>query len=1119
MTPGYRELNERRTLVNAQSRRLLSFTVCLFFVLSLTIFALPTPISAQSQGPGPALNHNVAPDVEAQFADMSVHGDPLAMRRGVGDDASTCRHYQSVNRVNGPDGTPYMLLTRSGTDTSRIWCSGTNDKHFPGELLIVRMGSRPTNGERMGTNRLQLDKDFIDTVPPENDIGVAHIHFNGRPDDNGFTWPPYSHPGGAQLFGDVLVVAMEDKCTTEYEDGHGECLDGGLKKVESGLLLLDVSNPEQPRYITSAFNLFPGEGQGLGVVGVAQIMPGELAWHPELAQGGFLFALTYGSSEEVRFAYARPSNPLDLKTAKFITMLPTTWHKGYLGDHDGDWHDWQTMNLVRDTSGAVYIVAAAKNGDIGTGDDVIGLFRLEMSRVFNHEFIRGAISFVQKHHVYLGNPDMGSLDAASSLYVSPSGQLIFYTGPHDNETAGDNIELGEFSNVYGHISKRCGPLLRPSQFPASVDEEQDLKVRRWLAGTYIEPWVSMFADNNFYADDDHLTMSYSDQYNPDGSPRDNWGELGKFGFDNDADSFTWCGPEGSKLTLYEDPNFAGDTIEIYGEGRLLTYENMSALFGSEWHDRVSSARIEWERPDLRYTLGEHSTTATIDPANGDFVWKPGEADGPFSTTFLFNLCEAKDGGMCDSQPVTITVNEVNKAPSLNPIAEQSLRWGEQLSLAIVATDEDRPANDMTYSLVNGPQGANIHSFNGSFTWKPTAAQIGTHTIRVKACDNGTPSLCAEQPFTVKVEQRLPSITLGGDGAGQYSDQVALSAVLSDAGAAIAGKEVVFSIGAQSAKATTDAQGMAIATFPLNQPEGDYQAQVVFAGDKDYHGASAGGMVAITPEDASVSFDPANTAAEQVAQPGGASGAFTLQASVQEASPDAPSGTALAGDIANAQLTMQLVPLGLGSPVTGTCTPAAPTGTGSGATLPVSCSFNAVPVNTYTVVVTVGGGFYAGSADSVVTIFDPSLGSTSGGGWLTWIDGEQVNVSFTAKYVNQDPNAQASFQLMRQTAEGGKFRLRSTSLQGLSMGEDGSVPLGWATFTGMASYQEPAWSAPRDGYRFTVYVEDRSMGADRFWVEVRDPQGALVQSVSLSRTPQANALDMQGGNIRVPHGGR
>lgn len=1105
--------------MTTQSRRLLSITVWLLFVLGLTTFATPVPTRAQGQGSGPAINHNVAPDVEFQFAAMSVHGDPLALRLGVGDDADICRHYQSINRVNGADGTPYLLLTRSGSDST---CTGTD---FPGELLIAEVGSAPRDGERMGTNRLQLDKDVIDTVPPESDRGVAHIQFNGQ-EQFGFTWPAYAHPGGAQLFGDVLVIPMEDKCSGGFENGNGECRDdGGAKQIDSGLLLIDVSDPKQPRHIMSDFNLFPGQEHGLGVAGVVQVYPGEFPYLSNLSGGGFVFALTYGDSNEVRFAYTVPSNPLDLKTATTITMVPGTWYKENLGAHKDDWHDWQTMNLVRDTSGAVYIVAAAKNGDLGFGNDFVGLFKLDVGKIFRN--MSETISFVQKQHVFLGNPDMGSLDAASSLYVSPSGQLIFYTGPHDNETAGNNIEVGEFSNVYGSTSQRCGPVLRPSQFPTSVDEGQSLKVRRWLAGSYIEPWVSLFADNNFYADDDHLTMSYSHQYNPDGGLRDNWDRLGAFGFDNDADSFTWCGPVGSKLILYEDSNFRGETIEIYGEGRLLTYDNMSVLFGSEWHDRVSSVRIEWERPELRYGLGQHSTSAMIDPASGDFVWNPGETEGPASVTFLFDLCEAKDGGMCDTQPITISVNEVNQAPSLNPIPDQSLRWGEQLSLYAVATDDDRPANDLTYELVNGPQGASIDSETGALGWTPTSEQIGSHTITARVCDNGTPTLCAEQSFRVTVEQRLPSITLSGDSAGQYSDQVILSAMLSDAGAGIAGKAVVFSIGDQSATVTTDAQGVATATFALSQPAGDEQKQAVFAGDKDYHGASAGGMVAIMPEDATVSFDPANTAAEQVAQPGGASGAFTLHATVQETSPDAPGEQAAVGDIANAQLTMQLVPLGLGSPVTGTCTPAAPTGSGYGATLPVSCSFNGVPVNTYTVVATVGGGFYAGSADSVVTIFDPSLGSTSGGGWLTWADGGsqdeaqplRVNLSFTAKYVNQDPNAKANFQLMRQVAGGGMFRLRSTSLQGLSIGEDRSVPLGWATFTGIASYQEPEWSAPRDGYRYTVYVEDRSAGTDRFWVEVRDPQGALVQSVSLSRTPQANALELQGGNIRVPHGGQ
>jgi hypothetical protein len=129
-------------------------------------------------------------DVVGQFDSLQLHGDPMAFHLGVGDDPpdGVCRHYQGMARVNGPDGTPYIILTRSGTEGD--WCLWTPGD-YPGELLVVRMESRKDrDGERLRSNLLRPGEEMEDTVPPAEDLDVAHIHFNG------LGWPPYSHPAG-----------------------------------------------------------------------------------------------------------------------------------------------------------------------------------------------------------------------------------------------------------------------------------------------------------------------------------------------------------------------------------------------------------------------------------------------------------------------------------------------------------------------------------------------------------------------------------------------------------------------------------------------------------------------------------------------------------------------------------------------------------------------------------------------------------------------------------------------------------------------------------------------------------------------------------------------------------
>jgi hypothetical protein len=106
-------------------------------------------------------------------------------------------------------------------------------------------------------------------------------------------------------------------------------------------------------------------------------------------------------------------------------------------------------------------------------------------------------------------------------------------------------------------------------------------------------------------------------------------------------------------------------------------------------------------------------------------------------------------------------------------------------------------------------------------------------------------------------------------------------------------------------------------------------------------------------------------------------------------------------------------------------------------------------------------------------------------------------------------------LIRHLADGTSYRVKSNALSGLSLGEDTKAPMGWASFSGKSTYQEPGWAQPVGNRTFTVYVEDRNApgtGTDRFWIEVKD-------GLALPREAQDKAVPLSGGNIVVPHRAR
>src|SRR5262245_60191845 len=85
------------------------------------------------------------PDVPGQFRALTERPDALGFHISTTPNPSSCKHYQGIARVDGADGTPFFLVTRSG-NTPRFTASDTLCDDSPGEngngnLIVFRMGS------------------------------------------------------------------------------------------------------------------------------------------------------------------------------------------------------------------------------------------------------------------------------------------------------------------------------------------------------------------------------------------------------------------------------------------------------------------------------------------------------------------------------------------------------------------------------------------------------------------------------------------------------------------------------------------------------------------------------------------------------------------------------------------------------------------------------------------------------------------------------------------------------------------------------------------------------------------------------------------------------------------
>lgn len=155
---------------------------------------------------------------------------------------------------------------------------------------------------------------------------------------------------------------------------------------------------------------------------------------------------------------------------------------------------------------------------------------------------------------------------------------------------------------------------------------------------------------------------------------------------------------------------------------------------------------------LTFSLVGAPSGASINPSTGAFSWTPTEAQGDGST-YNFSV-RVSDGVANTDQAIALTVNEVNSAPVLAVISDQTIDEETLLSVAASGSDTDDPANTLTYSLDAGaPDGMTIDAATGAISWTPTEAQgAGDYPVTVRVTDNGTPALDNAKTFNVHVNE-------------------------------------------------------------------------------------------------------------------------------------------------------------------------------------------------------------------------------------------------------------------------------------------------------------------------------------------------------------------------------
>jgi hypothetical protein len=262
--------------------------------------------------------------------------------------------------------------------------------------------------------------------------------------------------------------------------------------------------------------------------------------------------------------------------------------------------------------------------------------------------------------------------------------------------------------------------------------------------------------------------------------------------------FSWT-PNYDQAGIYNNVTFiASDgtaqdsetiTITVNNVNRppvLSTISNRSVNEGSTVSFSISASDADSQA--ITYSAQSIPTGATLNTVTGAFTWTPAyNQAGAYPVTFV-----ASDSIDQDTKTATITVNNVNRAPVLGTIGNQTAFTGTLLTFTVSATDLDN--DSITYSAGSLPSGATFNTATGAFSWTPAVGQTGTYQLTFTASD-GQLQDSETVTITVTSDTSAPTVTAVSPAAGAI--QVPLNNLINlsitDAGTGVDAASVTISL--------------------------------------------------------------------------------------------------------------------------------------------------------------------------------------------------------------------------------------------------------------------------------------------------------------------------------------
>jgi hypothetical protein len=717
-------------LLRAQAKKISVLLIVACF-LGGSLAAKPfTTLSAETQiaiaSPETQGNYEVE-NMFLQFSSLKHHGEALGWSNPESQgapDPSSSNHYQGLVRYPGK-GVPIFYVTQKDDDKG-------------GYLHIIRFGTRSTTGERLRSNLQIIGRDTAETYPDPADTWLKSIRFDGSLIIDGTFLPAYVHPGGMAIIEDILFMALDTPIVDSSPPGQIVLFD--LSELANGR-----ENPTPIQAI--ALN------HKIDNLGIAKLNDDYIIWVN--GDGGRVTKFYKTSSSNLR------DNNLGLVKIQ-------DWDPSSIDDYDGNGDPFpsgsgahQSSALIRETGGDLYLIGMRHPGGLPwIGSDYADLYRVDSKPDGGFKLTH----FLTKHFycVYDGGQSggtgsdmrIGNFAAAENAYVSPSGELILYSIPHDDEDWADPdfTKLGEFR----HWDVNCenSPLRLPTvdaHGPYAVNEGASVTLNGFGGLPADRPWVELYDDNHW--EDRSIMVDYDDRMNFE---LNNFNNLDNF--NDKSSSVRWRSPVGLDIELYDDDNFRDRYIILRGTGEteyIADLETQVVVPGVVEHpgkgsgerlafnDKTSSMRfvgnvlnyllsINWDL-DGDYLFGETGSSALYgDEVGSNPLFDASDLDGPSNVSVTLKVTGS------DFVTETTIVNIINVPPFVDAGPDIVVPLGQEVAFTATYTDPGESWEEYNYTVNWGDKPISLiiplPAYGGQISLSHLYSEEGIYTVKLRVTD-------------------------------------------------------------------------------------------------------------------------------------------------------------------------------------------------------------------------------------------------------------------------------------------------------------------------------------------------------------------------------------------------